>query len=88
MIIQHLYWPGIILDIRKEVTNFDTCQRRKQSNKEYGKLPDKLSEEITWNKIYEDLIGPYVKRRNVNKENLHLKAVMMIDPVTVLLEIS
>ena len=29
MICQHLYWPGIIDAVQKEVTNCDTCQRTK-----------------------------------------------------------
>ena len=33
MILQHLYWTNIIYAIRKEVTNCDTCQRTKRSNK-------------------------------------------------------
>ena len=70
------------------MTNCDTCQRTKLSNKEYGRLTAKLAEEIPWNKLYVDLIGPHVIRRKVNKENLHLKAVTMIDPVTGWFEIT
>ena len=33
VIPQHLYCPGIINAVRKEVTNCYTCQRKKQSNK-------------------------------------------------------
>ena len=33
-----------------------------------------------------DLIGHYVIRRKEKKENLHLKAVTMIDPVTLWFE--
>ena len=44
MIRQHLYWPDIIDSVRKEVTNGDTFQRTKQSNKKYGELPSKLAE--------------------------------------------
>ena len=50
MIHQHLYWSDIRDTVWKEVTNCDTCQRAKQSNKKYGKLPAKLDEEIIWNK--------------------------------------
>ena len=46
MICQHLYWPDIINAVQKEVTTCDTWQRTKQSNKQYGKLPAKLAEEI------------------------------------------
>ena len=31
MIRQHLYWPGIRKSVRKEVTNYGTCQRIKWS---------------------------------------------------------
>ena len=44
MIFQHLYWFDIRYAVRKEVTNCDTCQRTKRSNKKYGKLPAKLPE--------------------------------------------
>ena len=44
MIFQHLYWTGIKNDVQKEVTNYDTFQRTKRSNKKYVKLPDKLAE--------------------------------------------
>ena len=30
IIHQHFYWPGIRDAVRKEVTNYDTCQRTKQ----------------------------------------------------------
>ena len=39
MIRQHLYWPGIIEAVRKKVTNCDTCQHIKRSNKRHGELP-------------------------------------------------
>ena len=47
-ICQHLYWPGIREPVQKEVTNCDTCQHTKWA-KQYGKLPSKEAEEITWN---------------------------------------
>ena len=46
MIFQHLFCPGIINAIWKEVTNFDTYQRTKWSNKKYGKLPAKEAENV------------------------------------------
>ena len=58
MIYQHLYWHGIINTVRKEVTNCDTFQHTKQPNKKYGKLPDKETDEIPWNKICLYLIDP------------------------------
>ena len=58
MILQHLYWPNIRNAVRMEVTNCDTCQRTKLSNKDFGKLPANLSEEIPWNKLCVHLIVP------------------------------
>ena len=47
-----------------------------------------LAEKITRNKICVDLIRTYVTRRKGKEYNLHLKAVMMIDPVTIWFEIA
>ena len=49
------------------MTNCDTCQRTKQSDKKYGKLPEKLSKEIPINKLCVDIIGTYVIRRKGDK---------------------
>ena len=88
MIHQHLYWPGIRPSVQKGVINCDTCQRKKQSNKKYGKLPDKLAEEIPRNKICVYLIGTYTIRKEGEKENLVLKAATIIGPVTGWFEIA
>ena len=37
---QHLYWPGIIDAVCKEVNNYDIC-KYKSTNKKYVKLPAK-----------------------------------------------
>ena len=85
---QNLHWPGIRDAVRKEVKNDDTCQRTKWSNIKYGKLPAKESEEIPREKICVYIIYPYVIRRKGQKENLILKDVTMLDPVTRRLEIT
>ena len=64
IIYQHYYCPGIINAFWTEVTNCDTCQRTKWSNKKYGKLPAKEAKEILWNKFCVYLIGPYLIIRN------------------------
>ena len=81
MICQHLYWPDIKDIARKKVTNCDTCQHKKRSNKEYGKLTAKLSEETPRNKMCVDIIRPYVIRIKRKKENVQLESVTVIDPV-------
>ena len=47
----------------------------------YGKLSVKLAEEIPWNKLCVDLIGPY-KIHIKGREPLILKDLTMIDLVT------
>ena len=44
MIHQHLQWTSIRKTVRKKVSNFDTCQHTKWSNKKYDKFPAKESE--------------------------------------------
>ena len=72
----------IINAVQTEVSNCDTCQFTKISNKDYGKLPAKVAEEISRNKLCVDLIGPYAIRCKGKKEKLRLKSVTMINPVT------
>ena len=62
IIFQHLHWPDIRYDVQKEMSNFDTCERTNRLNKEYSKLPAKLADEIPWNKLCMDIIGPYIIR--------------------------
>ena len=50
-------------------------------------MPAKLTEEIPWNKLCVDLIGPH-KIRKKGREPLILKSITMIDPVTGLFEIT
>ena len=58
IIDQHFYWPRIRKSVQKEVTNGETCQRKKQSKIKYSKLQAEESEEIIWNKICVDILGP------------------------------
>ena len=74
-IFQHLYWLGIGKTFREEFTKCDVCQRTKRSTTKCGKLPEKLAEEITWNKLCVDLIGPYKIRRK-GREPLMSKDVV------------
>ena len=87
MILQHLYCPGILKSVRKEVKKCDVCQHTKRSTNKYGKLPAKLAEETLCNKLCVYLIGPYlihIKR----KDPIILKSVTIIDPVTRSFEVT
>ena len=54
----------------------------------YGKLPAKEAEKIPQNTLCVDIIDPYIIRRKGRKENLHINAVTMIEPVTRWFEIT
>ena len=82
MVFQHLYCPGARKYSRKEVKICDSCQRTKRSNKKYGKLSAKEAEEIPWNKLCVSIVSSYIIRINGRKDNLNLKAVTTIHPVT------
>ena len=88
MICQHLYWPHIIDAVWKELTNYDTCQHMKQSNKKYGKLLVKLTKGIPYTKLCVDITGTFIRNKKGRKDNLHLKFITMIDPVTGWFEIT
>ena len=64
MICQHLYWPGILEAVYKEVTGCDICQLTKRPTKIYGKLPANLAEETPQKKLCEDMVGLYKICRN------------------------
>ena len=54
----------------------------KQSNEKYGKLQAKESEEIPRSTLCIYQIGNYIIRIKGRKENLIIKAVTVINPVT------
>ena len=75
MICQQMYLPGMINWVCKEVNNFETCQRTKQSNNNYDKLLAKYDEEIPRNKLYfVDLIGTSSIRKKEQKVKLKSKS--------------
>ena len=88
MICQNIYYLGIRDAVRKEVTNCDTCQHTKLSKIKYGKLPVKQPGKIPWNKLFVDIIRSYLLQRNKQKENINLKAVTIIYPVTGWFEVT
>ena len=42
------------------------------SNTKYGRLPDKLDEEIQWSILCVDLTGTYIIHKKENKDDLSL----------------
>ena len=81
MICQYFYFLVIREAVQKEFAGCDTCQHTKRSVKKYGKFSAKLADDTPWNKLCVDIIGP-CKIRIKGKDDLILKSVTMIRPVT------
>ena len=60
------------------MTDCDTCQRTKWPNKNVEKLPAKEAGKIPLNKLFVDLMDPYILRIKLKKEILNLKSVTII----------
>ena len=58
-IYQHYYWPNLRDNIPTHRKVFNTCQKNRKHNIQYGKLPAKEAEAIPWYRLSVDLIGPY-----------------------------
>ena len=84
---QHFTWKNLREDIRKICGQCPTCQLTKRHSKKYGKLPPKEPEEIPWDILCVDLIGPYTMVKKGRKK-LTLWCVTMIDPATGWFEIA
>jgi len=84
-----MVWPGMSQDCKIFVRVCDTCQRTKKGSKKYGHLPAKKAEDLPWDILCVDLIGPYTvtidKKRNID---LTLHAMTFIDPTTGWFEIT
>ena len=78
---QHLWWSTMRNDIGKYLKKCKTCQKHKKTYKQYGKLPEKVVEDIPWQRLCVDLIGPWKLKRNDNKI-ITLRALTLIDPAT------
>jgi hypothetical protein len=53
-----------------------------------GHLPEKKVEEIPWERVCIDLIGPYTVGSNTTSDVITLHCLTMIDPVTGWFEIA
>ena len=80
-IAQHLWWPKMREQISSYVQACPTCQKNKRKQKKYGHLPPKEAETLIWDKMCNDLIGPYEIRRKRQPE-LKCKCFTLIDPAS------
>jgi hypothetical protein len=58
-LIQTLTWPNLKTDVEAAVKNCHECQISKKARKNYGRLPETLTERpIAWNRVDVDIILP------------------------------
>jgi hypothetical protein len=66
-----------------------TCQLNKPKIQKFGHLPAKVAEDIPWDKLYIDLVGPYkIEGRFHKEEERTLHCLTMLDPATGWFEIA
>ena len=53
-----MYWPGLRADVRRHVKSCDRCQKGKRRSRQYGQVPPKIADQVPWQKVCVDLIGP------------------------------
>ena len=84
---QHHAWKGMRKDIQSICSRCAACQLHKPKNLKLGHLPPKLPDEIPWERLCIDLIGPYTISTNPSNEST-LHCLTMIDPTAGWLEIA
>ena len=74
------YWPNLDKSVQEYVKTCHKCQISKKQRKKYGHLPPKKAEDVPWNRVNVDLIGPYTVKTPT--KTYELRAMTMIDPAT------
>jgi transposase InsO family protein len=85
---QHYTWTGIRRTIQTVCQRCPSCQLTKPKFIKYGHLPPKRAEEIPWERLCIDLIGPYTIGSGARGHETVLHCLTMIDPVTGWFEIA
>jgi hypothetical protein len=86
---QHYTWKGMHTTIQAVCSRCASCQLMKAKYRKLGHLPEKNAEEIPWERLCIDLIGPYkVGNEKKPKTIARLHCLTMINPVTGWFEIA
>ena len=96
---QHYCWKGMRNTVQAVCSKCQQCQMHKKDLRKLGHLPPKTQEEIPWERLCIDLIGPYtigqakkIKKDGKTVEDFSnvttLHCLTMIDPVTGWFEIQ
>ena len=86
---QHYTWKGMRKTVQDVCRRCASCQLNKTSHQKMGLLPEKTAEDIPWERVCVDLIGPYTIGDVKKKDDVTvLHCLTMIDPVTGWFEIA
>ena len=85
---QHYTWKGMRKTVQSVCQRCKACQLNKPKLCKLGHLPPKTAEEIPWERLCIDLIGPYTVGDPKKKNFATLHCLTMIDPVTGWFEIA
>ena len=85
---QHYTWKGMRTTIKNVCQTCQLCQMHKPKVRRVGHLPPKTPEEIPWERLCIDLIGPYKVGNPKRNDETTLHCLTMIDPVTGWFEIA
>jgi len=76
-----MYWSGLRADVRRHVKFCDRCQKGNQRAWQYGHVPPKIADQVPWQKVCADLIGPYTIK-GLDGKIKDFMCLTMIDPAT------
>jgi hypothetical protein len=80
---QHYTWKGMRNTVEAVCKYCRICQLNKPKLRPVGHLPPKAAEEVPWETLCIDLIGPYlVAGQNKSEPDMRLHCLTMIGPVT------
>ena len=85
---QHFTWKKMRSTVQGVCQRCKACQLNKPKLRKLGHLPPKIPEEIPWERLCIDLVGPYTIGDKKKKNEATLHCLTMIDPVTGWFEIK
>ena len=85
---QHYTWKGMRKTVQTVCQSCQACQLNKPKVRKHGLLPPKIAEDIPWERLCIDLIGPYTVGDPKKKDFATLHCLTMIDPATGWFEIA
>ena len=68
-------------DVRWHVKSYKRCQLGKQRKRQYGHVPPKIANQVPWQKVCLNLIGPYALK-GLDGKVADFMRLTIIDPAT------